>query len=147
MNNSLNTMSVAEVESTASTVEPTKKVDGAAGQTRQPEYQSPVVEIPMSGQRIHRTSPKLEAAAGQKARRADGYCRVIILRGQLVYTSPCSGGPFPARIHLSVAGNDLESAAGPGSMMRLSGAIPATACTGEWVRRRGKGRRLIWTVG
>jgi hypothetical protein len=81
MNNSLNTMSVAEVESTASTVEPTKKVDGAAGQMRQPEYQSPVVEIPMSGQRIHRTSPKLEAAAGQKARRADGYCRVIILRG------------------------------------------------------------------
>jgi hypothetical protein len=37
--------------------------------------------------------------------------------------------------------------AGSGSMRRLSGAIPVTPCTDEWVGWRGKGWRLIPTFG
>jgi hypothetical protein len=149
MNNSSNTLSTTEVESATGAIEPTKRIDDVAGRMRRPDYQPSVVEIPTSGQRLHRTSPKLEAAAGQKARRTESYsgcCGAIILHGDWS-TPTCSGGPFQARFHLSKAGNDLKLVAGSGSMRRLSGAIPATACTGEWLGQRGKGQQLIPTVG
>jgi hypothetical protein len=138
------------VESEAGSIEPTKRANDAVERTRWLGYQPLVVEIPTPGQHLHRTSPKLEAAAGHKACQADSYdgsCRAIILHIGWSTPPPCSDDPFPARIHLSAAENDLQSVAGSGSMRRLSGAIPVMPCTDEWFGWMGKGWRLIPTFG
>jgi hypothetical protein len=124
-----NTLSAAEVESAAGTVEPSQRAkDGqrakdAVGAARRPGYPVVVVEILTLGRRNDRTPMKLKAAGGCKACRNEATVNTVGLHWSVEVestSSSCFDDPFPGRNDLTGAINDLESATGPCLMRRLS---------------------------
>jgi hypothetical protein len=120
----------------AGTVEPSKRAEASVGAARRPGYPVAVVEIPLPRRRDGRTSTKVKAATGCKARRDehyDGCGQPVLVCGGRSTRPPAPAAPLPKELTsprpkttLNHGGLRLDAAA--------LGTNSGDASTDEWGR-------------